>query len=68
MEQKKEYRSAARSRRLIRRAFLELLDERPFEKITVLELAERADVNRSTFYAHYPDIFGVVEELSLIHI
>lgn len=63
MEQKKEYRSAARSRRLIRRAFLELLDEQPFEKITVLELAERADVNRSTFYAHYPDIFGVVEEI-----
>jgi len=24
---------------------------------------ERADLNRSTFYAHYPDVFGIVEEM-----
>ena len=63
MEDKKENRSARRSRRLIRQAFLELLEEKSFDKITVLELADRADVNRSTFYAHYPDIYGVAEEI-----
>lgn len=61
--EKKEYRSAARSRKLIRQAFFELLKEKNFEKITVTDIVKRADVNRSTFYAHYPDVMGVVEEI-----
>ena len=64
MGEKKEYRSAARSRRMIRQAFLELLKEKPLERITVTDIVQRADVNRSTFYAHYPDVVGVVEEIS----
>lgn len=63
MERKKEYRSAIRSRRMIRQAFLELLHEKAFEKITVTDIVKRADLNRSTFYAHYPDVPGLVEEL-----
>lgn len=63
MGEKKEYRSAVRSRRLIRQAFQELLLEKPFEKITITDIVTRADLNRSTFYAHYPDIHGVVEEI-----
>lgn len=63
METKKENRSVLRTRKRIRQAFLELLEEKSFDKITVLELAQRADVNRSTFYAHYPDIYGVAEEI-----
>ena len=63
MGEKKEYRSAVRSRRLIRTAFLELLREKPFEKITVTDIVKRADINRSTFYAHYPDVRGMVDEL-----
>ena len=63
MDQKKQYRSALRSRRLIRQAFLELLREKKFEKITVTDIVKRADINRSTFYAHYPDVLGLVEEL-----
>ena len=63
MAEKKEYRSAIRSRRLIRQAFLELLREKAFEKITVTDIVNRADINRSTFYAHYPDVIGLVEEM-----
>lgn len=63
MTQKKEYRNSVRSRRLIRQAFLELLKEMEFEKITVTDISNRADLNRSTFYAHYPDIYGIVEEI-----
>lgn len=63
MTVKKEYRSAVRSRRLINQAFLELLQEKPFEKITVTDIVNRADINRSTFYAHYPDVRGMVEVL-----
>lgn len=63
MGEKKEYRSAVRSRRLIREAFLELLRRKPYEKITVTDIVTLADINRSTFYAHYPDVRGLVEEL-----
>jgi len=63
MAEKKEYRSAVRSRRLIRTALLELLQEKKFEKITVTDIVKRADINRSTFYAHYPDVMGLLEEL-----
>ena len=63
MADTKQYRSALRSRRLIREAFLELLDEKEFSKITVTDIVNRADLNRSTFYAHYPDVNGVVEEI-----
>ena len=63
MAEKKEYRSAIRSRKMIRQAFYETLKEKSFEKITVTDIVKKADVNRSTFYAHYPDVMGVVEEI-----
>lgn len=61
--EKKEYRSAVRSRKMIRQAFFEILKEKAFEKITVTDVVKKAEINRSTFYAHYPDVMGVVEEI-----
>ncbi len=63
MEEKKEYRNATRSRQMIRGAFLELLNEKTFEKITATDIIKRADINRSTFYAHYPDARGLMDEI-----
>ncbi len=63
MAEKKEYRSAIRSRRFIRQAFTDLLKEKTFEKITVTDIVNRADINRSTFYAHYSDVKSLVEEI-----
>lgn len=63
MTERKENRSSRRSRRMIREAFEQLLKERGFHKITVTDIVERADLNRSTFYAHYPDIYGIVDEM-----
>lgn len=63
MEEKKEYRNAVRSRQLIRQAFLDLLNEKTFEKITATDIIKRADINRSTFYAHYPDARGLMDEI-----
>ena len=61
MENKKEYRSSIRSKKLIKDAFLSLLQEKPIDKITVTDVVKKADINRSTFYAHYPDIRGIME-------
>ena len=63
MPAQKSYRNAVRSKTMIRQAFLELLQEKPYEKITVTDIAQRADLNRSTFYAHYPDVQGLIEEI-----
>lgn len=58
-----EYRSAVRSRRMIREAYTVLLKEKDLSKITVTDIVNRADINRATFYAHYPDVRGVTEEI-----
>lgn len=60
---KAEYRSAIRSRRMIREAYMQLLKEKDLSKITVTDIATRADLNRATFYVHYPDVRGVTEEI-----
>lgn len=63
MGAKAEYRSAKRSRRLIREAFLAILNETGSSKMTVTDIVRRADINRATFYAHYPDVQGVLDEM-----
>ena len=37
-------------------AFLELIEEKPYSKITVNHIVERAGVHRNTFYYHYQSI------------
>ncbi len=44
-------------------AVLELLPEKPFELITVQDIATRADVSRAAFYAHFPDKFALMEHI-----
>ena len=44
-------------------ALLELMNQFPFEKITVKTICDRAGVNRSTFYAHYTDIYDMIEQM-----
>lgn len=63
MNGKAEYRSAIRSRASIRKAYVELMREQNTAAISVKELVARADINRSTFYAHYQDIYAVLEEI-----
>ncbi len=60
---KAEYRSAVRSRKLIKAALADLLLEKPLDKITVTDVVRRAEINRGTFYAHYRDIADVLDHL-----
>ena len=59
---KKTYRNALRSKAMIRQAFLELLEEKEMDRITVVDIVQRADLSRNTFYAHYQDVNAVLEE------
>lgn len=49
--------------RKLKSTLLELLKTMDFEKITVKKICETAQVNRSTFYAHYTDIFDVMNQM-----
>ena len=51
------------SKRMMKEALIDLLDEKPLEKITVTEICKNADVNRSTFYAYYEDIRALMLEI-----
>lgn len=52
-----------KTKRAIRTAFYELIKEKPLEKITVTEIAARAEINKATFYAHYETIHDLVDQL-----
>jgi len=48
-------RRVRRTRELLRNALLALILERGYEHISVQDILDRADIGRSTFYAHYRD-------------
>lgn len=60
---KKVDRRTAYTRMTVKDALLELLEEQPFEKITVAALCRQAEITRATFYLHFPDINAVLDEL-----
>ena len=49
--------------RAIEKAFLELRAKTPLEKIKIKDLCALACVNKSTFYAHYQDIYDLSDRL-----
>ena len=61
---KTEYRSALRSRKLIKQAYVELIKEKDMDKISVIDVVTRADINRGTFYAHYKSVIDVADQIS----
>ena len=59
----KDNRSTRRTRSAIREALTEMLALKPVGKITVQELIDRANICRTTFYAHYEDIYDLLGEV-----
>lgn len=53
-----------RTRQLIKDALIDLLQEMDLNKITVNRIAERATINRVTFYLHYHDIQDMMEKMA----
>ncbi|MBB3114760.1 AcrR family transcriptional regulator [Paenibacillus phyllosphaerae] len=44
-----------RTRVALKRAFIELILDKGYDAITIMDIAQRADYNRGTFYKHYTD-------------
>jgi AcrR family transcriptional regulator len=72
VKQEQTDRRSRRSRRLIADALFALMQEKLYHRITVQEIIDRADVGRSTFYAHYRSkedvlVSGIEQMLAQLH-
>lgn len=47
----------------IENTFMNLLKEKPLDKITVKEITETCQINRNTFYYHYRDIYALLQSI-----
>ncbi len=61
LEQPRVDPRVTRTQNLIRDAFKSLLSEKSFESTSVQDIAERATVNRATFYAHFQDKYALLD-------
>ena len=63
MEEKKVDRRIAKTKKAIYRAFAQLLSEKNINDITIKDIADRADINRKTFYNYYDGIYELTGEI-----
>lgn len=56
-------RRSMRTKKLIRNALSELIEERGYNNISITDIAEKADINRGTFYLHYTDKYDLLEKV-----
>lgn len=63
-------RRVRRTRRAIQEALVALILEKGYDAVTVTDVIDRADVGRSTFYAHFTDkqdvLFSNIEQLAFL--
>ncbi|MCD7956811.1 MAG: TetR/AcrR family transcriptional regulator [Lachnospiraceae bacterium] len=60
-----EDRRSRKSVKAIEDSFFSLIEECDISKISVTEICRRADINRSTFYAHYEDLNQFLDSLEI---
>jgi len=56
-------RRIGRTRQVLKEGFLAVMREKGFASVSVKDIADRANVNRGTFYIHYPDKYMLLEEI-----
>lgn len=59
----KEDRRIRRTKKAVRDALLRIMSDKPVSQINTTELCSEADINRSTFYAHYATPQDVLESI-----
>jgi len=51
------------TKKVIKDTFIELLEQKSINKITVTELCSQCEINRATFYRYYDDVYDLMEKL-----
>ena len=59
----KETRRTKMTKLLFHTALIELMQQKPFSKITIRDICTQADLNRTTFYKHYNDQDELIAEI-----
>lgn len=57
-------RRVIKTKQSIRNSFFKIFKEKPINKITVSDIIRGADINRSTFYFYYDDIYDMIEQIN----
>ncbi len=63
MKELKLDRKTRYTRMVLQDSLIELMKKKPITKITIKELCENADINRTTFYAHYTDQYDLLRKI-----
>jgi AcrR family transcriptional regulator len=63
IQEQKIDRRIRKTKKVLLQSLTKLMSEKKINNITVKELTDLADVNRSTFYLYYKDIFDMVEQI-----
>nr|WP_078430561.1 TetR/AcrR family transcriptional regulator [Alkalihalobacterium alkalinitrilicum] len=58
LDRRKKY-----TRMILKDSLMKILKEKPISTITVKEICELADINRSTFYSHFSDQFDLLYKI-----
>lgn len=61
--EKREDRRISMTKRMLKDALIGMLEEKDIYHISIRELCERADVNRTTFYKHYGNPFDLLDDM-----
>ncbi len=48
---------------MLKDGFLDLMQQKPIQQITVKELCDHVDLNRGTFYLHYRDMYDLLDHI-----
>ena len=51
------------TKKAIKNSFLELIEKKPIDQLTIRDITDHCGVSRNTFYYHYADMPTLVEEI-----
>ena len=52
-----------KTKKNLKATLIEMMNEIPFEEITITNLCKRADISRITFYTHYNDKYALIDDI-----
>ncbi|MDO4598725.1 MAG: TetR/AcrR family transcriptional regulator [[Ruminococcus] gnavus] len=58
-----EDKRVIKTKKNLKATLIELMEEIPFEQISITELCRRAEISRITFYTHYSDKYALADEI-----